>query len=104
MEKERGYNNRPPMLDGSNYDWWKVRMVAFLKSMDNRDLKVILKGWVHPVVKDKYGKKSIKLEEDQDENDDKEAIGNSKALNALFNGVDKNCFILINTCTIAKDA
>ena len=32
------------------------------------------------------------------------ALGNSKALNALFNGVDKNIFRLINTCTVAKDA
>jgi len=32
------------------------------------------------------------------------ALGNSKALNALFNGVDKNMFILINTSTVLKDA
>ncbi|XP_057444753.1 uncharacterized protein LOC130736999 [Lotus japonicus] len=31
-------------------------------------------------------------------------MGNSKALNAIFNGVDKNMFRLINTCTVAKEA
>jgi len=40
-------------LDGSNYDYWKVRMVAFLKSIDNKIWKVVLKGWDHPLVKEK---------------------------------------------------
>ena len=60
MDKEGANNNRPPMLDGSNYDWWKVRMIAFLKVMDNNAWKAVLKGCKHPVVKniDKYGKES----------------------------------------------
>ena len=36
--------------------------------------------------------------------EDELALGNSKALNALFNGVDKNMFRLIKQCTVAKDA
>ena len=36
--------------------------------------------------------------------EDELALGNSKALNALFNGVDKNMFKLIKQCTVAKDA
>ena len=96
--KEGGYNNKPLMLDGSNYDWWKVRMIDFLKVMDNKAWKVVLKGMKHHVVKDidKDGKETgteiMKPEEEWDEDDDKEAIGNSKALNALLNGVDKNIF------------
>jgi hypothetical protein len=46
----------------------------------------------------------LKPEEDWDDEDGKLAQENSKALNALFNGVDKNIFRLINKCTIAKDA
>ncbi|XP_050920063.1 uncharacterized protein LOC127137667 [Lathyrus oleraceus] len=67
MDKEGGFINRPPILDGSNYDYWK-------------------------------------LEEDWSKEEDEPALGNSKALNALFNGVDKNIFRLINTYTITKDA
>ncbi|MCH81188.1 gag-pol polyprotein [Trifolium medium] len=48
--KDGGSINRPPVLDGSNYDYWKENMVAFLKSMDNRAWKAIIKGWIHPVV------------------------------------------------------
>jgi len=44
MKKEGGQVNRPPTLDGSNYDYWKVRMIAFLKSIDNKTWNVVLKG------------------------------------------------------------
>ena len=49
MDKEGGFVNRTPILDGSTYDYWKPRMVVFLKSLDNRAWKAILKGWKHPV-------------------------------------------------------
>ena len=61
------------MLDGSNYDWWNVTMIDFLKSMDNKALKAVLKGWKHHIVKviDKDGKEieteTIKPKEDWDE-------------------------------------
>jgi len=35
--------------------------------------------------------------------EDELALGNSKALNALFNEVDKNMFRLIKQCIVAKD-
>lgn len=34
--KEGGSVNRPLVLDGPNYDYWKARMIVFLKSMDNK--------------------------------------------------------------------
>ncbi|PNX91973.1 gag-protease polyprotein [Trifolium pratense] len=52
MDKEGGLMNRPPLLDGSNYDIWKSRMTAFLKSLDSRAWKAVLKGWDHPKIKD----------------------------------------------------
>lgn len=33
--KEGGYVNHPPNLDGTNFDYWKARMVTFLKFMEN---------------------------------------------------------------------
>ena len=104
MDKEGGYNNIPPILDDENYNYWKVRMVDFLKSMDNKLWKAMLKRWNHPVVKDKDENESWKPEEDWSKEEDELALGNSKALKALLNGVDKNIFRLMNTCTIAKDA
>ena len=55
---------------------------------------------------DKDGNKTaiLKSEEEWTIAEDELALGNSKALNALFNGVDKNMFRLIKQCTVAKDA
>jgi len=44
MDKEGGFVNRPSLLDGSNYDYWKSRMSAFLKSIDSKTWKAVLKG------------------------------------------------------------
>ncbi|KAK2359745.1 hypothetical protein QL285_085090 [Trifolium repens] len=106
MEQGGGYVTRPPLLDGSNYDYWKSRMVAFLKSIDSKTWKAVVKGWEHPVVTDKDGNNTAKLKSEVDwsKEEDELAHGNSKALNALFNGVDKNMFRLIKQCTVAKDA
>ena len=35
MDMEGGSVSRPPLLDGTNYDYWKARMMAFLRSMDS---------------------------------------------------------------------
>ena len=106
--KEGGSVTRPPVLDGTNYDYWKARMTAFLKSIDNKTWRAIVKGWTPPVVKT-TGESSTttieyKKEEDWTKEEEEEAWANSKALNAIFNGVDKNMFRLINTCVVAKEA
>jgi hypothetical protein len=106
MDKDGTTVNKPPLLDGTNYDYWKPRMIAFLKSLDSRTWKAVLKGWEHPKILDANGVDTgvLKLEEDWSAAEDTASLGNSKALNALFNGVDKNMFRLIKKCTVAKNA
>lgn len=53
---------RPPILDGTNYTYWKVRMIAFLKSMDNKTWKAVMTGWEHPTMTDVTGKVLLKPE------------------------------------------
>ncbi|MCI53956.1 gag-pol polyprotein, partial [Trifolium medium] len=72
--------------------------------MDSRSWKAIVTGWTHPIVTAADGTTSQKPEADWTNAEDTEALGNSKALNAIFNGFDKNMFKLINTCTEAKEA
>src|SRR3954468_9997438 len=104
MDKEGGgFIMRPPILDGSNYDYWKPLMVAFLKSVNSKAWRAVNKGWEHPVNTDKDGNKTLKPEEDWDKDEEALALGNSKALNALFNGIDKNIFRLVHHCELAKD-
>jgi hypothetical protein len=50
------------------------------------------------------GTTELKPEENWSKKEDELALENSKALNALFNGVGKNMFRLIKQCTVAKDA
>ena len=98
--------NRSLLLDDTNYDHWKFCMSDFLKSIDSKTWKAVLKGWEHPVVLDAYGNGTdvLKPEEEWYVAEDELALGNSKALNALFNGVDKNMFRLIKKCTVVKNA
>lgn len=50
--RKGGSVNRRPILDRTNYGYWKARMYAFLKSIDNKTWKVIINGWSAPTVKD----------------------------------------------------
>ena len=106
MDKEGGFVNRPSILDGSNYNYWKPRMVAFLKSLDSKAWKAVLRGWKHPVKLGENGMPTAELkpEEYWSKEEDEIALGNSKSLNAIFNGIDKNILRLVNTCEVAKDA
>ena len=81
-------------------------MVAFLKSLGRRVWKVVLKGRKHPIKLGENGEpiSELKLEEDLSKEEDEISLGNSKALNSIFNGIDKNIFRLVNTCEVAKDA
>ena len=79
--------------------------LSFLKSLDNKAWKAILTGWEHPVItKEGEATTEKKVEEQWTKEEEDLAFGNSKALNAIFNGVDKNIFRLVNNCEVAKDA
>ncbi|KAK2415413.1 gag-protease polyprotein [Trifolium repens] len=104
MDRNRGSINRPPVLNGSNYDYWKARMIAFIKFMDQKAWRAIITVWNHPIVSAEDGSSILKGEGDWTSEEETEANSNSKALNVIFNGVDENIFKLINTCTEAKQA
>ena len=72
--------------------------------MDQKAWRAIITGWNHPIVTAADGSTSLKGVADWSLEEETEASGNSKALNAIFNDVDENMFKLINTCTEAKQA
>ena len=55
---------RPPLLDENNYGYWKVRMCAFIKSMDKLAWKAVLNGRTPPIKKDEFGNDVPKRELD----------------------------------------
>ena len=80
IDNEGGFINRPPILDGTNYDYWKVRMVAFIKYVDSKVWKAMVKGWDPPKILDSDGKATnvLKDEEDWDDKDEKASEGTLK--------------------------
>ena len=67
----------PPLFDGTNYAYWKVRIRAFLQSLDEKVWQAVEIGWTKP-------KETLA---DWDEAKIKAANFNSRALNALFSAV-----------------
>ena len=86
--------NAPPYFDGSNYVFWKVRMKAFLCSIDEIVWDALDVGWTRPkAAKSTWDKAALAA-----------ANANSKTLNAIFCGVSLDEFHRISHITIVKEA
>ncbi|XP_065621538.1 uncharacterized protein LOC136064131 [Quercus suber] len=84
----------PPFFYGNNYAFWKVRMRAFLCSIDDAVWDAVEVGWTRLVAtKSTWDKTALTV-----------ANANSKALNAIFCGVSPEEFHRISYITIAKEA
>ena len=84
----------PPLFDGTNYVYWKVRMRAFLQSLDEKVWQAVEIGWT----------KSTEVPADWDDAKIKAANFNSRALNALFSVVTNEEFKKISSIETAKEA
>ena len=83
----------PPLFDGTNYAYWKVRMRAFLQSLDKKVWQAVEIGWT----------KSKEAPADWDDAKIKVANFNSRALNALFSAVTNEEFKKISSTETAKE-
>ena len=93
MDRSQSLNARP-YFDGSNYAFWKVRIRAFLCSIDETVWDAVDVGWTRPeVAKLTWDKVALAA-----------SNANSKVLNAIFCGVSPNEFHRISHVTIAKEA
>ena len=81
-------------FDGSNYAFWKVRMRAFLCSIDESIWDAVGIGWTRPEeAKSTWDKAALAA-----------SNANSKALNAIFCGESPDEFHRISHITVAKEA
>ena len=93
MDKSQSLNV-PPYFDGCNYAFWKVRIRAFLCSIDETVWDAVDVGWTRlEAAKSTWDKATLAT-----------ANTNSKALNAIFCDVCPNEFYRISHITIAKEA
>ncbi|CAM8877574.1 unnamed protein product [Rhodiola kirilowii] len=105
MDLREGHNiSRPPLLEGNKYGYWRVRMKAFLKSLDDVVWIAVENGWTSFVTVDVCGK-AVPLTEDKwNETERNAEARKSKAMNIIFSTVDGKNFKMISTCKIAKTA
>ncbi|CAM8997375.1 unnamed protein product [Rhodiola kirilowii] len=102
--KEGQSITRPPLLEGSNYATWKPVMRSFLKSLDEKAWRAVMRGWTEPMMNNLTREPVPKPEALWTEEEDKASMGNSKAMNAIFSAVDENVMKLIINCEVAKEA
>ncbi|KAM6569173.1 hypothetical protein CsatB_017158 [Cannabis sativa] len=91
------------MLEGANYPYWKTKMCAFLRAVDERIWMSIEEGWWKPTMmeneivipKPMSQRTTVEMER---------ANFNSKALHAMFNAFSTNQLKVIANFEIAKEA
>ena len=84
----------PPYFDGNNYAYWKVRMKAFSKSIDERVWNSVEYGWKKPTTPVSEWQTSQK----------EVATFNNKVMNAIFNAVSMKEFKRISNVEVAYTA
>ena len=84
----------PSHFDGINYAYWKFRMKAFLKSIDERVWLSVKNDWERPIAV--VGEWTTTQKE--------AASFNSKAMNAIFNAISMEEFKRISNVEIAHTA
>ena len=84
----------PSLFDGTNYAYWKVRMSAFLQSLDEKMWQAVEIGQTKPT----------EASADWDDAKIKAANFNNKALNALFSVVTNEEFKKISSTETTKEA
>ena len=84
----------PPLFDSINYAYWKIRIRAFLQSLDEKVWQAVEIGWTKP--------KEVLV--DWDEAKIKAANFNSRALNALFSAVTNEEFKKISSIDTANES
>ena len=83
-----------PHFDGNNYAYWKVRMKAFLKSIDERVQNSIEYGWEKPTIPVSEWQTSQK----------ETAAFNSKIMNVIINAISMEEFKRISNIEVAHTA
>ena len=84
----------PPLFDGIDYAYWKVRMRVFLQSLDEKVRQAVEIGWTKPT----------ETPDDWDDGKIKATNFKSRALNASFNAVTNEEFKKISSTETAKEA
>ena len=96
--------NRPPLFDGSNYQFWSNRMSIFMQSYDYKMWDVVLDGrYVPKKKKTRREESKSKLQSERTEAEVKKVQVNFKAINTLHYTLNPTEFNKISTCKTGKE-
>src|ERR1700732_789713 len=99
---EGNSSNRPPLFNGDNYAYWKVRMTSFIQATEPECWLRILKGPVFPTTIVE-GQTILKDEDDYTEGEWKANRFNAKALSLMQCALSANEFNKVGSCANAKE-
>jgi hypothetical protein len=91
MESTNSYKNGIPQFDGQKYAFWSMRMKTYIQAQGFQVWQSIVDGYIAPIVPP-TNDKAVKLGEN-----------NSKAINALLNGLSDTVFTKVAHCKYAKE-
>ncbi|KAK0595903.1 hypothetical protein LWI29_010946 [Acer saccharum] len=100
---EGASNSRPPLLKGHNYGFWKLRMKAYIRSIDERAWMTVEEGYLASN-KIEDGVTISKPRSEWSTNEFELAKWHHRAVNAIFGGVDSRQFSYIQNLETAKEA
>ena len=101
---EGNSTNRPPLFDGSNYQFWSNRMSIFMRSYDYEMWDVVLEGSYVPMKTGMGVEASVpKLRSEWSESEVKRVQVNFKDINTLHCDLNPTEFNQISTCKTAKE-
>ncbi|TYK03067.1 gag-pol polyprotein [Cucumis melo var. makuwa] len=78
--------SRPLVLDGKNYSYWKPWMIFFIKMLDGKACRALVAGY-DPSMITLNGVSVPKPEVDWTDAEEQASVGNARALNPIFNGL-----------------
>ena len=90
MTSDNGIHvGKPPFFDGNNYDYWKVRMMSYLKSLSRKMWTIVMDGYV------------ILDEKNLSAQDEENKLLNDQAVNVLFSSLVVSEFNQVKNIKIA---
>uniref|UniRef100_A0A2N9H7H1 Retroviral polymerase SH3-like domain-containing protein n=1 Tax=Fagus sylvatica TaxID=28930 RepID=A0A2N9H7H1_FAGSY len=94
--------HRPPLFIGSDYGYWKNRMIMYIKGQDYHVWRIIANG-PHIPTKTVEGATLVKLESEWNETDVKLIELNCKAMSTLYCALDPIEYNRVSGCDSAKE-
>jgi hypothetical protein len=90
MESTNSYKNGIPQFDGHKYAFWSIKMKTYIQAQGFQVWQSIVDGYTAPTVPP-TNEKAVKLGEN-----------NSKAINALLNGLSDTILLKLHIVNLLK--